>query len=394
MDYRKNVTRIYIIIFFHNLIPAYVIERIYWQDRGMTVMMVVLCEIVFAITIVISEIPTGIVADKFGRKKLLVLAGFLSMLEMIVLLFAYSFWTFAFAVFLAGIAGACVSGAMNALLYDSLAAGKQEDRFERIVGRINSIDFIAAILAALLGSVLGKRFGFEIPYILSAVSMFIAFVLTIFLHEPPREKLVHKTDVSKVRIKDYVIQSFSFYRSHPRLVSLLLQAMTVSAGITYLDEFWQLYLYETGYTILFFGVFSALISLARIPGNLLAARLLCYLKADTIVLLVLSMISVGFFMTAIFPGRIGVVVVICMFLASGVVEPVTVGYVHHRVSSSIRATVDSFQSLLERTISLFIGLGFGYIATKLSVVVGFAFLGAVSFLILGWYIVKSHPIKT
>jgi hypothetical protein len=49
--------------------------------------------------------------------------------------------------------------------------------------------------------------------------------------------------------------------------------MAIGACITYLEEFWQLYLDEIGYSVLFFGVFSALISLARIPGNLLASYL-------------------------------------------------------------------------------------------------------------------------
>src|SRR4051794_8595770 len=97
----KNVNKLYLIIFFHNLIPAYVIERLFWEQRGMTVLMVVLCEFIYAVSIVIFEIPTGVFADKFGRKTLLVFGAVLSVFEFIILLFANNFWTFALVVFLA-----------------------------------------------------------------------------------------------------------------------------------------------------------------------------------------------------------------------------------------------------------------------------------------------------
>jgi len=122
MDVTKNVYKLYLIIFFHNLIPAYVIERLFWEQRGMTVFMVVLCEVIYAATIVILEIPSGILADKLGRRILLIISAVLSMIEFVLLLFAHSFWGFAFVGFMAGISGSCTSGASNALLYDSLLA--------------------------------------------------------------------------------------------------------------------------------------------------------------------------------------------------------------------------------------------------------------------------------
>jgi hypothetical protein len=53
---------------FYNLTPAYVIERLFWEQKGMTIQMVVYTEILFAITIALLEVPTGIIADKWGRK--------------------------------------------------------------------------------------------------------------------------------------------------------------------------------------------------------------------------------------------------------------------------------------------------------------------------------------
>lgn len=372
----KNINKLYLIIFFHNLIPAYVIERLFWEQRGMTVLMVVICEIIYAVTIVIFEIPTGVFADKFGRKPLLVFGAVVSMLEFIILLFAHHFWTFALVVSLAGISSACTSGAWNALLYDSLAAVNKQRSFEKVVGRLNSLDLIGSLIAALSGGVLAKYYGFEFNYMLSAVSMALALVLTMQVKEPSRISLI-KNKKAK-HFNGYLRKSISFYKNNPMLVSVITNAMAIGACITYLDEFWQIYLDEMGLSVLMFGVFSALISLARIPGNLLAAYLLTYFKAKSIILFILGITTICFFMIGIFPGIIGLIMIFFIFLASGVIDPVVTGYLHHHGNSEIRATIESFQSLIESVITFTVGIGFGIISTSNSIVTGFFFLGVVS----------------
>jgi len=120
MGYLSNVKKQGWITFFYSLIPAYVIERLFWQQRGMTVQMVVYAEIIYALTVTLWEIPSGILADKFGRKKLLVICAALSAMEFLLLLHSYTFWQFGIAIFLTGIGKALSSGTQNALLYDSL----------------------------------------------------------------------------------------------------------------------------------------------------------------------------------------------------------------------------------------------------------------------------------
>jgi MFS family permease len=381
MDYFKNVNKLYYILFFHNLIPAYVIERLFWQERGMTVFMVVVCEIIYAITIVFFELPTGILADKFGRKAMLVFGAVLSMFEFIILLVAHTFWSFALVVFLAGIAGACTSGALNALLYDSLLEVKRENLFVKIIGRMNSLDFTGALLAALSGSLLAEFYGFEFNYILSAGSMFIALVFTIFLKEPPRRRQQEVKQGEKDGLKDYFFHAVAFYQDHPKIASIIIHAMAIGACVNYLDEFWQLYLDEVNFPVLLFGVYAAFLSLARIPGNLTAAFLIKYFNTESIILSVLGVTTVCFFMTAIFPGLIGLMMIIIIFLASGVVDPVVSGSLHHHGISDIRATVESIQSLIERAITFVVGIGFGIVSSKASIIVGIVYLGVVSCLV-------------
>ncbi len=114
-------------VFFQSLIPAYVIERLFWEERGITVQEVVYTEVIFAVTIVLLEIPSGIVADKWGRKNMILLSSVLEAIMFFLLINSTEFWHFAIAIFLSGIAGSANSGAENALLYDSLLLSKKRE---------------------------------------------------------------------------------------------------------------------------------------------------------------------------------------------------------------------------------------------------------------------------
>ncbi len=94
----KNIKRLYLSRFFHNLIFAYVIERLFWQSRGITPMMVVYTEIIYSVVITALEIPTGMLADKINKKLLLVIADILTIAELVIITFAHSFMPFAIAV--------------------------------------------------------------------------------------------------------------------------------------------------------------------------------------------------------------------------------------------------------------------------------------------------------
>ena len=107
-SYFSNVKKQYFINLFQSLIPAYVIERLFWQARGVGVQGVVYCEIIYALTVTLLEIPSGILADRFGRRRMLVITGALDAAEFVVLLFARGFWMFGLAVFLAGVGSALI----------------------------------------------------------------------------------------------------------------------------------------------------------------------------------------------------------------------------------------------------------------------------------------------
>ncbi|EZP76683.1 hypothetical protein H839_08803 [Parageobacillus genomosp. 1] len=81
----------------------------------------------FHVVILLFEVPTGMVADLYGRKRTLLIGSMLSLFYALLMMVGGHFFVFTLAFALAGLAGTFHSGAHNALLCDTLLySGKKE----------------------------------------------------------------------------------------------------------------------------------------------------------------------------------------------------------------------------------------------------------------------------
>ncbi len=385
MSYMNNIKKLYLNIFFHNLMFAYVIERLFWEQRGMTVLMVVYAEIIYAATVILFEIPTGIIADKWSRKKMMVIGALMTCMEWLLIIHAHNFWHFAIIVFLAGISNAMVSGSQNALLYDSLKMAGCENEFEKTIGRLRAFDFSAALIAALSGAFLANRFGLEFNYWLSLISSVIALGATLSLVD-----IEQLSRTEPLPFKDYVFQALQVFKNSKALCIAVLSGVFLAATVNYLDEFWQIYLDRLNIPVIYFGLYSAFCTFVRIPGSLMVDKLSKRYRFAQLISVNILVYGLGFIFVAVFRSPVSIVFLVLINMVSGIAEPVVSSYLHHRIDSSMRATIDSFQSLGQKLVTIVVGLAFGYCSTKFTIFGGFGVLGILS---LGYYllftIVKS-----
>ena len=367
-----NITKLYWISFFRALIPAYVIERLFWQQRGMSVQMVVYTEIIYALTVVIFEIPSGILADKFGRKTLMVLYHAFAAIELGILLMAHSFWQFALAIVLAGIGKAFVSGSENALLYDTLLNAQKQEDYEKVAGRITAIDLAGSLVAALSGSILAYYFDMEFNYLVSIGSAVIAFAWTLTLKEPPQ---LTPPESETKDMWQHARKAMDVFVSQPAVLMYCLSGAVIGSCMIYVDEFWQIVLDNAQLPVLFFGLVSAMLMLVRIPANLFAYKLKEHISYHRFLMGILVLSTVCYALIFTVRSLWSVVPMMIIAALAAMADPLVGGYLHHHTESHVRATAESFSSLGLRMVSALSGLVFGYLSTQLSIYVGFAFLG-------------------
>ncbi len=134
----------------------YPVFAILFLDFGLTLDQFALLNMIWALSIVLLEVPSGALADTIGRRNLLVGAAILMVLEIAILCFApRTNPTILFCAFLAnrilsGAAEASASGADEALAYDSLKSCGMAEHWGKILEkqmRMTSISFFIVMIA-------------------------------------------------------------------------------------------------------------------------------------------------------------------------------------------------------------------------------------------------------
>ena len=351
-------------------VPAYVIERLFWEARGMSVLDVIYAEIVFALTQLSLELPLGRATDRFGRKWFLVFGMVAECLSFAMLLNAYTLTAFLGAMVLAGVGAAAISGTEEAFLYETLEQIGRVERFERIVGRLNAVSLMTAGLAALTGSWLTQSTAFEFHYTIALVSLMSAALISLTLRETRSE--VEESTARPLRLV------WRELRTRPMLIRIFLFSVLFGTTINFIEEFWQLSMRDRGIPVTGFGLVFILIMVAQGAGNLLPALKKGSLKAKLNGMLIVFFVSVVSFS---FTEAVSLIFLFVMFLLYGLSEPMTSSLLQTYAAAKERATIVSFVAWLESVLIIVVGLGFGFISEWASLDMAYLYLCLVSFVL-------------
>lgn len=99
--------------------------------RGYSLVEIGIAETVFHITSLIFEIPSGVLADVFGRKKMLIVSTIMRMFGSFVMIFSDNIFMVCMSLSFFALSYNFSSGSDDALAYDSLKLAQAESRFEK-----------------------------------------------------------------------------------------------------------------------------------------------------------------------------------------------------------------------------------------------------------------------
>ena len=140
-------------------------------SRGLNLFEVNLVNLVFFTTIFIWEIPTGAVADVFGRKISFIVSCFLLSVSFFIYAASYSFWGFALAEAIGAIGTTFGSGAFQAWLVDKLKHHNYGGALIPVFVREQQIKQGAGIAGAIAGAFLADK-DITFPWIAGGICRF------------------------------------------------------------------------------------------------------------------------------------------------------------------------------------------------------------------------------
>ena len=164
----KRLLPLYVGKFFLSFVLWYSIEKLFIRSIGIDNFGISLIAIVLLISSILTEIPSGIIADRWSRKGSMVLAGLFLGISSLMAGASDNIFMYAAAVTIWGLHDAFSSGTGAAMIYDTLLEEQGHARnFNRALGLYETLGGIALIISNFLGGWIGEH------------SLILAFNLTI-----------------------------------------------------------------------------------------------------------------------------------------------------------------------------------------------------------------------
>jgi len=166
-------------------VPLYPLYALLFAASGLSDVQISGLFAIWSAVSVLAEVPSGALADRFGRRGALVAAGVLQAGGYATWVVLPTFTGFAIGFVLWGLGGALVSGAQEALLYDGLAAVGAESSYARINGWVHATVLVAGLPAAAAATTLFVLGGYELVGWASVAVSLGAAGVAARLPEPP-----------------------------------------------------------------------------------------------------------------------------------------------------------------------------------------------------------------
>lgn len=360
---------------FFNARFYYPVFTIMFLDFGLTLEQFALLNVVWAVTIVLLEVPSGALADTIGRRNLLVFAASLMVVEMALLCFApMGNLKLLFVVFLvnrvfSGTAEAAASGADEAIAYDSL---KQEGRvsdwgavLEKQM-RLQSVAFIVAMSLgaalydpALMGRVghwLGLKIRFtqdltlRFPIFLTLLMAVLTLITTLRMKtvcdvEDSGNETGERGGNAFIQSFKLTFQTGQWLLNAPFALVIILSTLvfdhTTRMVITLNSQYYRLiHLPEASFGLIGSGMAVSGIFIPRLARRLAERQ---SPQANLVVMFVITL--VGLFTMTLFLPVIGLFPILLLFCGMYLLQFFSSTYLNRVTDSKQRATVLSFKGL-------------------------------------------------
>ncbi len=375
---KRNIQLFVAFRMFFNARFYYPVFAVIYLDFGMTLEQFAILNSIWAATILIAEVPSGALSDLIGRKKLLVAAGLLMVIEMVVWGFAPTddlnllFWILAMNRVLSGLAEAAASGADEALVYDSLEEAGEQDQWAHVLQKVTRWQSVAFMVALITGGFvydpaimqsacdgvgidvdLSQVITMRWPILLNVGTALITLLCVCLMKETAH----HQQQSEAVTVVGAFRQTWkvgSWIIKTPFALMVIMGAATLDSAIrmfiTMNSEYYRL----ISYPAVAFGVIGACIAMQNIFVAKIVRKMTEKYSASRNFLIISGVVMIAFIGIRFFIPYVGVIFPMMLFAGIVMTSFCTSYYLNKSADKSIRATLLSFKGLA-------LNLGYGAI---------------------------------
>jgi MFS family permease len=356
-DDAKKVQRVYVsLTLLSTLAGSFIwgINTLFLLDAGLSNTQAFAANAFFTLGQVVFEVPTGVVADTWGRRASYLLGTVTLLISTLLYLLMWyiqaPFWGWALSSVFLGLGFTFFSGATEAWLVDGLHHMKYEGDLDSVFAKGSIAAGIAMLTGSVAGGYIAQASNLGVPYIVrSAVLGVTFFVALIFMKDlgftPDKGQTVMK---QMKKIFNASIDN-GFRRPEVRWVMLTAPfSMGASFYAFYAMQPYLLQLYGKPEAYGIAGLAAAVIAGAQIAGGLLVKQIRKVFSRRTHAMIwgigvsVVALAVIG----ATSSFWIAVVLLVAWAMVFACVNPIRQAYLNGIIPSQQRATVLSFDSLM------------------------------------------------
>jgi len=328
-----------------SVLAAYIV--IYLMDLDFSFFQISILLSLSYLTSFLFDIPTGAVADIYGRKVSVVL-GFLStgiLVMLIPLSQNYYFILFLFALW--GVSHTLITGASDAWVIANLKQKRKTALIDDYYVRGHSLVSLGTIICPLIAAFIVARYSMSWLWFLEGAGIFIAGLILLLPKEKFRRGKAHLKDSLQLTIKQSR-KSIKFGLTHPILFKLLAALLFFTFVLAAAAILWQPYLKEFDMPLPWFGYILSLSGALSVAVPFIAQKLSkkfsrtsSYLIIVVAALMVI-LLSTLFIETVLLAAVVVILLIISMMFYMPIEEP----FFQRFVPEKIRATVGSFKNIV------------------------------------------------
>jgi len=369
-SYESNIPKFFIYRALYNFMLFLPVWVVFLQNaHGLSLTQVTLLDSAFWLTMVLTEVPTGAVADTLGRKHSQIIGMVLATGSILLfglapnyplLILANSLWAFAITF---------ISGADLAFFYDTLRELGREAEYPKYRGWLSAIVLASIAVSGFLGGLLGE-FSLVATFLVTAALMVIGLIFLLWLKEPPLE--LDPETGQNMSYKQTLKVAFNAIRQNPGLryalaYSSLYLLMPSAIRVTFI----QPHAVAIGLPIAALGVIALVMRLFQVGGASYAGQIVKYLGEWKLIVITPIFIFLGVLAIGWIESWVGIAVFASIGFFTAAASPTVENAINRQTPGAVRATILSVDSLLFRLMTALLEPGVGLMADSYGLTAGF-----------------------
>ena len=368
---------------------------IYFIMNGLTLFQIGLLYSIRELLIYLFEIPSGVIADRYGKKNELMICFVFYISSFVIFFFASNFGFFVIAMVLYGLGEAFRSGTHKAMIMEYLDYNQLGDSKSKVYGYTRSYSNIGSALSSILGIVL-LIVTPEIRYLfLVAIIPYLIDILLISSYP----KYLNKRIDHSFSLKQFLVEnvnSVKYAFRNKRRSSILLNSSGYHAVFKTMKDYVQPMIVGTS-TVVVFSVIATmeqdnkkvLLGLVYFVAYIISVFSSKYtyllekkIKKETLISVVWLIMSIVLLLLGFFSENLYIIIglFILSYMLLNIRKPYVVEMIGEVTKGQKRASVLSIESQLTSLIIIVLAPLMGFIADTYSIGVMFIVLGSMMFL--------------